>query len=86
LLAHVTPVGWNHLGFSDDFLWEQAAISTTEGLHDSIGLSNPLMLWPRLAPTIVALALGSALTILGLPHTMHTIGAMSEALWRRLHS
>lgn len=31
LLAHVSPVGWNHIGFSGDFLWERAATSATEG-------------------------------------------------------
>jgi TnpA family transposase len=31
LLAHVSPVGWNHIGFSGDFLWERAAHSATEG-------------------------------------------------------
>lgn len=31
LLAHVSPVGWNHIGFSGDFLWERAATSAIEG-------------------------------------------------------
>jgi hypothetical protein len=31
LLAHVSPVGWNHIGFSGDFLCERAATSATEG-------------------------------------------------------
>ena len=31
LLTHVSPVGWNHIGFSGDFLWERAATSATAG-------------------------------------------------------
>ena len=31
LLAHVSPVGWNHIGFSGDFLWDRAATSATVG-------------------------------------------------------
>jgi TnpA family transposase len=31
LLAHVSPVGWNHIGFSGDFLWDRAANSATGG-------------------------------------------------------
>jgi TnpA family transposase len=30
LLAHVSPVGWNHIGFSGDFLWDRAATSATD--------------------------------------------------------
>jgi hypothetical protein len=25
LMAHTSPVGWEHIAFSGDFLWEQAA-------------------------------------------------------------
>lgn len=28
LLAHTSPVGWEHIAFSGDFLWERAAAST----------------------------------------------------------
>jgi TnpA family transposase len=31
LLAHISPVGWNHIGFSGDFLWDRAAISALKG-------------------------------------------------------
>ncbi len=31
LLAHVSPVGWNHIGFSGDFLWDHAASGTATG-------------------------------------------------------
>jgi len=27
LLAHVSPVGWGHIAFSGDFLWDRAAVS-----------------------------------------------------------
>ena len=30
MLAHTSPVGWNHIGFSGDFLWERAAKMGTE--------------------------------------------------------
>ena len=28
LLAHTSPVGWEHIAFSGDFLWDRAAAST----------------------------------------------------------
>lgn len=28
LLAHTSPVGWEHIAFSGDFLWDRAALST----------------------------------------------------------
>lgn len=28
LLAHTSPIGWEHIAFSGDFLWERAAAST----------------------------------------------------------
>lgn len=31
LLAHVSPVGWGHTGFSGDFLWDRAASGTADG-------------------------------------------------------
>ena len=30
LLAHISPVGWNHIGFSRDFLWDPAAVNATD--------------------------------------------------------
>ncbi|AXB80709.1 hypothetical protein TQ38_029595 (plasmid) [Novosphingobium sp. P6W] len=27
LLAHTSPVGWEHIAFSGDFLWDKAAVS-----------------------------------------------------------
>lgn len=27
LLAHTSPVGWEHIAFSGDFLWDRAAAS-----------------------------------------------------------
>ncbi|HEV2041582.1 MAG TPA: Tn3 family transposase, partial [Casimicrobiaceae bacterium] len=30
LLAHTTPLIWEHIGFSGDFLWERAAAAATE--------------------------------------------------------
>lgn len=27
LLVHSSPVSWEHVGFSGDFLWEQAAVA-----------------------------------------------------------
>ncbi|WP_215748053.1 Tn3 family transposase, partial [Gluconobacter cerevisiae] len=27
LLAHTSPVGWEHIAFSGDFLWDKAAAS-----------------------------------------------------------
>ena len=29
LLAHTSPVGWEHIAFSGDFLWDRAAQSTS---------------------------------------------------------
>ena len=26
LLTHTSPVGWEHIGFSGDFLWDRAAV------------------------------------------------------------
>lgn len=28
LLAHTSPVGWEHIAFSGDFLWDRAAKAT----------------------------------------------------------
>lgn len=28
LLAHTSPVGWEHIAFSGDFLWDRAATAT----------------------------------------------------------
>ena len=28
LLAHTSPVGWEHIAFSGDFLWDRAALAT----------------------------------------------------------
>jgi hypothetical protein len=28
LLAHTSPIGWEHIAFSGDFLWERAAASS----------------------------------------------------------
>ncbi len=29
LLAHTSPVGWEHIAFSGDFLWDRAALATS---------------------------------------------------------
>ena len=28
LLTHTSPIGWEHIAFSGDFLWERAAAAT----------------------------------------------------------
>lgn len=28
LLAHTSPIGWEHIAFSGDFLWERAAAAS----------------------------------------------------------
>jgi hypothetical protein len=28
LLAHTSPIGWEHIAFSGDFLWDRAAAAT----------------------------------------------------------
>lgn len=40
LLAHVSPMGWSHVGLTGDYLWEDASFSGGEGyraLHDPSG-------------------------------------------------
>lgn len=32
LLAHTSPVGWEHIAFSGDFLWDRAALATNRKL------------------------------------------------------
>ena len=32
LLAHTSPVGWEHIAFSGDFLWDHAALATNRKL------------------------------------------------------
>jgi hypothetical protein len=29
LMAHTSPVGWEHIAFSGDFLWDRAAQATS---------------------------------------------------------
>jgi Tn3 transposase DDE domain len=29
LMAHTSPVGWEHIAFSSDFLWDRAAQATS---------------------------------------------------------
>jgi TnpA family transposase len=37
LLAHTSPVGWEHIAFSGDFLWDQAAALATGRRHLTLG-------------------------------------------------
>lgn len=40
LLAHVSPLGWSHIGLTGDYLWEDASFSGSRGyraLHDPSG-------------------------------------------------
>jgi hypothetical protein len=30
LLSHTTPLTWEHIGFSGDFLWERAAAAASQ--------------------------------------------------------
>lgn len=32
LMAHTSPVGWEHIAFSGDFLWDRAAQATNRKL------------------------------------------------------
>jgi TnpA family transposase len=32
LMAHTSPVGWEHIAFSGDFLWDRAALATNRKL------------------------------------------------------
>jgi TnpA family transposase len=38
-LGHTSPLTWEHIGFSGDFLWQRAA--ATAGLHRPLNLSRP---------------------------------------------
>jgi hypothetical protein len=38
-MVHTTPLTWEHIGFSGDFLWERAAAAASK--------RRPLNLWPR---------------------------------------
>ena len=37
LLAHTSPVGWEHIAFSGDFLWDRAAALPTGRRDLSVG-------------------------------------------------
>ncbi len=37
LLAHTTPLTWEHIGFSGDFLWERAAAVATKRRPLNVG-------------------------------------------------
>lgn len=37
LLAHTSPVGWEHIAFSGDFLWERASVVPPERRALNVG-------------------------------------------------
>ena len=39
MLAHTSPLTWEHIGFSGDFLWDQAA--ATAGRHRQLNFRRP---------------------------------------------
>jgi hypothetical protein len=41
LLAHTSPLTWEHIGFSGDFLWDRAA--TTAGRRRPLNLGQGRM-------------------------------------------
>ena len=40
LLAHTSPVGWSHIAFSGDFLWDRAAAMATGRRPLNLGRSS----------------------------------------------
>src|SRR3546814_12396634 len=60
LLAHTSPVGWEHIAFSGDFLWDRAAASA--------GRKAPNLPPDRRAPS--AFADCSPLPLFSLPSTL----------------
>jgi hypothetical protein len=41
LLAHTSPLMWEHIGFSGDFLWDRAAANA--GQHRALNLGRERM-------------------------------------------